>query len=557
MDRTSRNGTATSPAVIRNPVLPGFHPDPSILRVGADYYIATSTFEWFPGVRIHHSRDLVQWRHRAYALDRRAQLDLRGNPRSGGVWAPCLSFDGDLFWLVYTDVKNWGRGFLDARNLAVTARSIDGPWSDPVFLNGSGFDPSLFHDVDGRKWLLNMLWDHRREGRECFAGIALQELDAATRRLVGQPRRIFAGSHLGITEGPHLYRRGSFYYLMTAEGGTGWDHAVTVARSTSIDGPYEVDPNTPLLSSRLAPTWSLQKAGHASLVETPGGRSYIAHLCARPVGPERRCILGRETALQEVEWTADGWLRTFSRQSTPEVVVSAPGPLEPLGAEPSRDDFDRGELSGHFQTLRRAPDESWLSLTERPGFLRLRGQDSLQSWHDVSLVARRVQSLHCVVNTCLDFRPDSFQQMAGLVFFYDDENYHYLYVGHDESVGVSLAILSSDRGRITNVLSRPIPLEGGSRVHLRGELEGASLRFSFSTDGRQFRPIASNLDATILSDEHVSRGLAFTGAFVGLCAQDLARRRREADFDYFEYREVDEPAPQVTVREAPSSSSLD
>jgi xylan 1,4-beta-xylosidase len=226
--------------------------------VGRDYYIATSTFEWFPGVRIHHSRDLVHWSHRTYALTRASQVDLRGNPRSGGVWAPCLSFDGTHFWLVYTDVKSWGRGFLDARNYVVTAPSIDGPWSDPAPLNASGFDPSLFHDTDGRKWLANMLWDHRRDGRDAFGGIVLQEFDPWRRELVGRPRRIFVGSHLGITEGPHLYRRGPYYYLMVAEGGTGWDHCVTLARAVAIEGPYEVDPDAPLLTSRMTPGCALQ-----------------------------------------------------------------------------------------------------------------------------------------------------------------------------------------------------------------------------------------------------------------------------------------------------------
>ena len=150
--------------MIRNPILPGFNPDPSICRVGDDYYIATSTFEWYPGVQIHHSRDLVNWRLVTRPLDRAAQLDMRGNPDSGGVWAPCLSHADGRFWLVYTDVKRLDGNFKDAHNYIVTAPAIEGPWSDPTYVNSSGFDPSLFHDDDGRKWFVNMVWDHRMDG---------------------------------------------------------------------------------------------------------------------------------------------------------------------------------------------------------------------------------------------------------------------------------------------------------------------------------------------------------------------------------------------------------
>ena len=183
---------------IVNPILPGFNADPSICRVGNDYYIATSTFEWYPGVQIHHSTDLVNWRLAKRPLDRAAQLDMRGNPDSGGVWAPCLSYADGLFWLVYTDVKRLDGNFKDAHNYIVTAPSIDGPWSDPVHVNSSGFDPSLFHDDDGRKWFLNMIWNHVSHGtggnpkHPSFAGILLQEYDAKAGSLIGPAKNIFA-----------------------------------------------------------------------------------------------------------------------------------------------------------------------------------------------------------------------------------------------------------------------------------------------------------------------------------------------------------------------------
>ncbi|MEP3665437.1 MAG: glycoside hydrolase family 43 protein, partial [Roseibium sp.] len=233
---------SNAPQAIQNPVLSGFNPDPSICRAGDDYYIATSTFEWYPGVQIHHSRDLVHWRLVTRPLSRESQLDMRGNPDSCGIWAPCLTHADGQFWLVYTDVKRNAGSFKDAHNYIVTAPDIAGPWSDPVYANSSGFDPSLFHDDDGRKWFVNMIWDHRKEPTP-FAGILLQEFDPQAGKLVGPIKNIFKGTDRGLVEGPHLYKRDGWYYLLTAEGGTGYRHAVTLARSKRLTGPYEVHPD--------------------------------------------------------------------------------------------------------------------------------------------------------------------------------------------------------------------------------------------------------------------------------------------------------------------------
>jgi xylan 1,4-beta-xylosidase len=268
---------------IRNPILRGFNPDPSIVRVGDDYYIATSTFEWYPGVQIHHSRDLVHWRLLTRPLRRASQLDMRGDPDSCGIWAPCLTHHDGLFHLIYTDVKRYGRSsaagapgasLRDFHNYLVTSATIDGDWSDPIYLNSSGFDPSLFHDDDGRKFLVNMLWDHR-PAQNRFAGIVLQEYSPAAQRLIGERQIIFAGTPIGFTEAPHLYKRNGWYYLLTAEGGTGWGHAVTMARSRAIDGPYELHPDVYILTARDRPDAPLQRAGHADLVDTPAGQTYI------------------------------------------------------------------------------------------------------------------------------------------------------------------------------------------------------------------------------------------------------------------------------------------
>jgi xylan 1,4-beta-xylosidase len=284
--------------LVSNPVLPGFHPDPSIVRVDDTYYLANSTFEWYPGVEIHRSKDLANWEPLPSPLSEKRLLDMTGNPASCGIWAPCLSYDKGLFYLIYTNVRSWASGpWKDTPNFLTTAPSIEGPWSDPVFLNCSGFDPSLFHDDDGKKWLVNMEWDYRKKDLpDQFTGILLQEYNPAGKRLVGEARKIFTGTALKLTEGPHLYKRNGWYYLLAAEGGTQYGHAATLARSRAIEGPYEVHPVNPLLTSYNWPEYYLQKAGHASWCETPDGRTFLVFLCGRPLPGRRNCVLGEKPA---------------------------------------------------------------------------------------------------------------------------------------------------------------------------------------------------------------------------------------------------------------------
>lgn len=524
---------------IQNPILRGFNPDPSILRVGDDYYIATSTFEWFPGVQIHHSKDLSNWRLVARPLNRLSQLDLKGNPASGGVWAPCLSYSEGLYYLVYTDVKTFKTYAKDTHNYLVTTDDILGDWSEPVYLNSYGFDPSLFHDDDGRHWLVSMITDHR-QGKNPFGGIILQEYSIQEKRLVGPIYNIFKGTELGCTEGPHLYKRGGYYYLITAEGGTGLGHAVTMARSRSITGPYEVDPENPILTSRNDPTLPLQKAGHADLVETQDHEWYLVHLCSRPIPTRGRCPLGRETAIQKMYWTEDGWLRLEHGGNQPLSQVPCPSlPEVPFAPEPVRDDFDSQKLNIHFQTLRIPLGEDSLSLTARPGYLRLYGRESLSSKHHQSLVARRQQAFIYTATTCLEFEPDNYKQMAGLVCLYDHENFYYLRVSYDDEIGgKSLGIWSCDNNVFSYPLERDLPIKDWKRCYLRVKVVYDRLQFYYSNDEKQWQPIGPVLDASRLSDEYCREG-KFTGAFVGLCCQDLTGQGKYADFDFFEYVEED------------------
>ncbi|CQR57814.1 glycoside hydrolase family 43 protein [Paenibacillus riograndensis] len=522
---------------IVNPVLRGFNPDPSIVRAGDDYYIATSTFEWFPGVQIHHSRDLVHWRLLKRPLDRISQLNMQGNGDSDGVWAPCLTYDDGLFYLIYTDVKSHKGAFKDTHNYLVTAADIEGPWSEPVYLNSSGFDPSLFHDDDGRKWLLNMRWDFRKEKNK-FGGIVIQEYSQTEGRLIGPVTTIFEGTGIGFTEGPHLYKQNGYYYLITAEGGTRYKHAVTVARAALLMGPYEIDPLNPMLTSSGNPALLLQKAGHASLVETRTGEWYMAHLCARPVDGFH-CTLGRETALQKCYWDAEGWLRLEGGGNAPSAAVQAPQlPPHPFEPEPERDDFDGPLLGNQWNTLRIPPDPDWLSLSERQGFLRLKGRESLSSCHRQSLVARRQQVFNIEAETVIEFEPENFQQLAGLILYYNTEDYVYLRITHLEQQGRVIGIIQSVHGMYDELLAADLQIPDSGPVRLKAVVNRDRLQFYYAIEDSSWCPVGEESHILHLSDE-AKEPLRFTGTFVGICAQDLSGTRKHADFDYFIYREME------------------
>ncbi|MDG4823948.1 glycoside hydrolase family 43 protein [Asanoa sp. WMMD1127] len=540
---TETAATATAARSIQNPVLRGFNPDPSILRVGTDYYLATSTFEWYPGVRLHHSRDLVHWRALGGVITDRRLLDLGGAGDSNGVWAPDLTHHEGRFHLVYSDVASFASGYWDPRNFHTSAPAIEGPWDDPTPLHGRGFDASLFHDDDGSTWLLSLSADWRPD-RDRFGGIEIQRYDLAARKLVGDPRIIFTGTAVGLTEGPHVYRHAGWYWLVTAEGGTSWEHQVTVARSRDLFGPYEVDPAGPLLTSAGRPDLRLQKAGHGSLVRVPDGDWYLAHLAARPATPLGNCVLGRETAIQRVEWPDGGWPRIDGGVPADEVAAPALAP-HPWPDEPATDHFDGPELGPWWSTLRRPASPDWVDLTSRPSHLRLHGGQSPVGRQRPSLVARRVGAVHCELSTVVEFAPRDHRHLAGVTAYYNTLNWHFLYLTRADDGRVVVELLSCDRGRRTAHPGLTVDAGGATRVGLRATFDGPVVRFGYDlADGDGWRDLPVALDATILSDEHAAMivdgepaAWGFTGAFLGLWVQDLGADGVHADFDEATYRE--------------------
>jgi xylan 1,4-beta-xylosidase len=535
---------------IENPVLKGFNPDPSICRAGDDYYIATSTFEWFPGVQIHHSKDLVNWHLITHPLNKSCYLDMKGNPDSGGIWAPDLSYADGKFWLIYTDVKVVDGMWKDCHNYLTTCDTIDGEWSKPVPLNGSGFDASLFHDANGKKYLVNMYWDQRVYHHN-FYGIALQEYSTELKKLIGKASIIYKGTDIKYTEGPHLYRIDGMYYLLTAEGGTTYQHSETVARCKTLMGEYEIQPDYPLLTAWQAPHNELQKCGHASLVQTQTGEWYMAHLTGRPLPignqpileREQRCYcpLGRETAIQKIEWI-DGWPKVVGGKQG-SVKVAAPQ-LQQKKWEPTcpiKDDFTEQKLNLNFQSLRIPLTEDIASLEARKGYLRLYGKESLLSKFTQAFVARRWQAFSFDAATAVEFYPESFQQMAGLTCYYNTENWSSVHVTWKENKGRVIDIAAADN----SVFSMPledaeisIP-ENVKNVHFKVSVRVDHYQYFYSFDGKTYHKIPVVFKSYQLSDDYIRGGGFFTGAFVGMNCIDITGDNKAADFDYFSYEEVE------------------
>lgn len=285
----------------KNPVIEGFAPDPSVCAVGDDYYLVTSTFAYFPGVPIYHSKDLVNWKQIGNVLEREEQLPLTGADHSGGIFAPCLRYHNGTFYMITTNVTNGG-------NFVVTAKDPAGPWSNPYYIdNAPGIDPSLFFDDDGKCYYIGTRPNPEGVKYNGDWEVWLQAFDLDTMQLSGVSTKLWKGAlHTAIwPEAPHLYKKDGYYYLLIAEGGTGYNHACTVARSENVDGPYIGNKNNPILTHRhLGKDFPVHNVGHGDFVETPDGKWYMTMLASRLF--DGYSNLGRETFLAEVVFE-DGW----------------------------------------------------------------------------------------------------------------------------------------------------------------------------------------------------------------------------------------------------------
>ena len=508
-----------------NPVLQGFRPDPSILRVKDDYYLATSTFEWFPGVCIHHSRDLLNWEIITYALTDEKYLDLEGIDPSCGIWAPNLTCHNGVYYLLYTIVYTNRSRFKDTINYLVTAENILGPWSKPVVLNKSGFDPSLFHDPEGSIWLVNMVLDYRLSHKR-FAGICIQQFDLEKKKLIGDIFHIFKGSDAGTTEGPNIYYHNGYYYLTCAEGGTSFEHRVTMCRSKNLKGPYELSPYNPVITSFDDDSLLLKRAGHGQLVETRDGNWYMAYLCARTV--DGYSVLGRETAIQKMIYTNDQWF-CAEHGHRPEEYLEIPG-AEVIEDGNEYLNFKSDDISLSYMTLRSCRKKNGI-FTDGKG-LHIKGGNSLSSKYNVSLLARRVTDFNLSYTVTMRFKPKDYRHMAGVACYYNCDNYDFLYLTTDDSMNYVLQLMEVENGEIRQ--GEDVAIKNEETLQLQIRFTEKNIFFYYREGNGQYNAVGKVLDRRLLSDEAVV-GNGFTGEMVGMACQDLKGDGCESLFDDASY----------------------
>ncbi|MGL5720909.1 MAG: family 43 glycosylhydrolase [Brevinema sp.] len=530
-----------------NPIFRGFNPDPCIIRGEKAWYIATSTFEYTPGVLIYESTDLKQWELLGGALEKSSQLNLQGVSPSGGVWAPGLSYADGLYWLVFTNVKdsfgNRFTPFLEAHNYLVTTDDPRKGWSEPIYLCGRGFDPDLFHDDDGRKWVLSINWNPRGADQKDYTnGIIMQEFDPIAQKCVGKVYQIFENSGISInSEGPHLYKKDGFYYLVVAEGGTDWGHMVCVARSKNILGPYESSPKNPLITSVNDKNQSIQKAGHASFAYDDNEGWIMAYLCSRPLPGARFCPLGRETAIQKLSWV-DGWPVALDAEGA---ITQHPSP-PPAGTKVLEEDSrlldfkKETKLAPYWSGVRTYIDGSWHRFDEG---LVITGQGSPTSLFAKSEIVRRITEFNFRVETALEFTSPSFQSSAGLIVRYDESQFYFLGITHNVYGEPILRLLIREQeslDRKKQAMSYQtrfidIPFEDTS-VQLRCTCQDDfMIQFSYRTETQlNWVDIPETFPLYKLSDDYVYP-LGFTGSFIGMAVHDITGARPEARFLSFQY----------------------
>lgn len=501
-----------------NPVLPGFYADPSVCRVGRDYYLVTSTFEYFPGIPIFHSRDLVTWQQIGHVLTRETQLRLTGAKSSQGIFAPTIRHHDGTFFVVTTNMSSGGSFY-------VTARAPAGPWSDPVWLSEPTFtmDPSLFFDDDGRVY-------YTRHGGGERGGAYQVELDLATGRLKGDARLIWAGTGGKWPEGPHLYKIDGRYYLLLSEGGTSTGHRLTIARSASPFGPFEPNPDNPILTHADHPLEPIQATGHGDLVQAPDDSWWLVFLGIRRWDGEHH-HLGRETFLAPVVWTPEGWpvvnhgQPVALRMHAPHVRGTA---AKPAHERATRDDFDARELGLAWNFVRNPREGSW-SLSARPGFLRLSGSlASLDEITSPTFVGRRQQHFRARAAALLDFHPETDGERAGLTLRANEANHYDLVITLRD--GQRRAQLwTRVKGASSLLIDRPAP---AGECHLVVQAFADRYEFACGERGGGLTSLAS-APSQPLSTESAG---GFTGVYVGMFAASSARPTMPpADFDWFEY----------------------
>jgi alpha-N-arabinofuranosidase len=530
--------TGTASAQVRNPILPGFYPDPSICRVGKDYYLVNSSFSYFPGVPIFHSTDLIHWKQIGHVLNRASQLNLTNQGISEGIYAPAIRFNKGTFYLITTLIGGGG-------NLIVTATNPAGPWSDPIWLPEiNGIDPSFFFDKNEKAYIINNgpapdnkpLYDGHR-------AIYLQEFNLKTMKLTG-PRKVVVNGGTDLSkkpiwiEGPHLYQKGGAYYLMAAEGGTGEDHSEVIFKSDSIFGPYESFSGNPILTQRDLPAnrpSPITCSGHADLVQTSKGDWVAVFLACQPYAGNFYNT-GRQTFMLPVDWSGDWPVILPKGKAIPEGViiptVSGAGQTTFYNYSTNwKDDFDQPELRLDWNFIR-TPKEKWYELKDNSLIIQARSV-SITDKGNPSFIGRRLQHANAEMTTALKLEKGKDME-AGLVAFQNESFLYKLVVEEKEGkYFLGLSFPGPNSVIILKAYSEITDYQPGDYLFLRMTVIGKKLMCFYSLNNQKWINFGTE-DATKLSTS-VAGG--FVGAYFGLYA--FAPSPATATFDWASYKKIE------------------
>jgi len=507
-------------AQYKNPIIPGFHPDPSICRVGDDYYIVNSSFQYFPGVPIYHSKDLVHWQLVGNVLDRESQLPLKGASSWLGIYAPTLRYHNGTYYMITTNVANGG-------NFMVTARNPRGPWSEPIWLKQDGIDPSLYFE-NGRCYMVS----------NPDNTIMLCQIDPKTGRQLTSSKALWKGTGGRYPEGPHIYKKDGWYYLLISEGGTEMAHRLTIARSKRIEGPYEANPQNPLLThcSMAGQTNQIQGTGHGDFVQAGDDSWWVVFLAYRNFGGSYH-HLGRETYIAPVEWKQGEWPIVNGGQPidtlmmTP-VLQTTTAELPAERRQHVRTTFDR-PLGPEWVYIQN-PDSVHYQLTPR-GKLRLTASlSNLTENQRPTFVGRRQESANFSAETRLDFEQSLVGDEAGITVYQINDghiDFGLRRAKQDMTVMLRLTMKSVE------VVKKTVPIPN-SCCSLRVRSDGQMYYFDYSLDGKSYKTF-DKVDCALMSTEVVG---GFTGVTLGMYTfmnrGYVGNGRTYADFDYFEYKEL-------------------
>ncbi len=498
----------------KNPIIPGFHPDPSVCRVGEDYFLVTSSFEYFPGIPLFHSKDLIHWEQIGHCLTRNSQITLaKAFPNSMGIFAPTIRFHQGRFYVITTNVSTQAeRG----GNFVIWTDDPYGEWSDPIWIDLPGIDPSLFFDDDGRVY-------YTGTNRNIF----LCEIDIDTGKLLSERKDIWEGTGGADPEGPHVYKIDEYYYLFISEGGTAQGHMLTVARSKNIEGPYNPCSRNPVLTNRSLPL-PIKAVGHADLVQAHNGSWWAVCLGIRPVPYPDRHHLGRETFLVPVKWDEDKW-PLFGNNGSIDLIMEADCLPQVIYADKNtRDDFNDNKLDFCWNFIFN-PDSSLWSLIDRKGCLTLKGNEiSLNDKETSAWIGRRQEHMACTVRTHLDFEPIKDGEEAGLSIFLNCDHHYEIALTR---INYQKRIIF--RRRIGSLWKVETSIEYNNS-HVIFEMKATPDTYSFYYTDEGDKPVlAGEGEVHYLSTEVGGR---FTGNYIVLYTTGNGHKcSNPAYFDWFDY----------------------